>query len=190
MKRLLLVLLSACGPTVMTAPGYTGSSDPMVNACQQNANQLLMICQQRPTPQPPGHAEQMRRSYESQRTACSAEVLAPLDRCVRELEAIALAQDPDAKERRAAARANAEATREDAAFQQRIDQWLQIFDQMKIQCAHQQASASYARECSRTKTDLDAVELDLRAFLEARGFDMRDVGELGLWPSSPDGLGG
>lgn len=195
MKRMfMLLVLGGCFPSSQPPPQnpQPTQQDMLVAGCEANVRTVVgTYCQSnRPDPLPSGWAESVRRGYESQRASCPAEVLAPLEKCVHELEAIASAQDPDAKQRREAARPKAQATKQDARFKKLIDSWLATFDQLKIICRHESATASHARECERAKTDLDGIEVELRTFLKTQGFDMRDVGELGLWPSDPDGIGG
>lgn len=193
MKRtLMLLVLAACFPSSTPPPqnAQPTQQDMRAAACDANVRTVVgTYCQpaNRPNPLPSGWAESVRRGYESQKAGCSPEVLAPLEQCVIELEAIAHAQDPEAKQRRAAAKPKADATKQDARFKKLIEGWLAVFDQMKIICRNERASASHARECERARTDLDGVEVQLQTFLKAEGFDMRDVGELGLWPSNPDG---
>jgi len=159
----------------------------MTAGCEQNVHTAVVTyCGNHPTPLPSGWSEQARRSYQSQKQGgCPAATLPPLEQCVADLEAIAQQQDPDAKQRREAAAPKAASTKQDAAFKKLIDNWLAVFDQMKIICRNSTVSDSHYRECERSKTDLSTIEDELRAFLKKQGFDMRDVGELGLWPSDP-----
>jgi hypothetical protein len=159
--------------------------------CEANVQQLVgTYCGNRmPDPLPTGVAESVRRGLESQRS-CPAEVLTPLEQCVADLEARALKADPEAKQRRAAAAPKAEETKKDPQFKAMIDEWLRVFDGMKITCRNRDVSDSHARECERWQKDLDGVEEKLAKFLDARGFDRRDVSELGLWPSDPNPMGG
>jgi hypothetical protein len=183
----LVFLGAACASTPPPQSTATTQSDMMRGACQVNAQRLLAMCTAMPSPPPNGSSEQLRRGVESQRTACPADVLAPVDRCVTRLEHAALAQDPDAPTRRAAAKGKAESVKQRPEFKKMIDEWLQAYDGGRIVCRQAKASPSHARECERWNKDLGDVEDRLRAYLVKEGFDVRDVRELGLWPSSPDG---
>jgi hypothetical protein len=138
---------------------------------------------------PTGYAESVRRGYDSQRAACPAQILAPLDACATRLESIVAQQDPAAARRREAARPRAETTKQAPQWKALIDEWMTTFDGMKIVCRAEQVSDSHRRECERRRHELDGVYDELRAYLTASGFDPRDFAELGLWPSDPDPMG-
>ena len=180
---------SMMGQTAQPTPAQT-QNDMLVAACQANVDRLVgTYCRTPPSPLPTGYAESVRRGYESQKGTCSPQILAPLEACVSQLEATATQQDPQAKERRAAAAPKAAAMKQDPKFKGMIDEWLQTFDQMKIICRNRTASDSHARECERYEKDLAAVADRLRTFLVGSGFDQRDLGELGLWPTDPNPMG-
>ena len=91
------------------------------------------------------------------------------------------------RQRAGIAKAKAEGVKQRPEFKKMIDEWLQAYDGGRIVCRQAKVSPSHARECDRWDKDRDAVEDRLRAYLVKEGFDVRDVRELGLWPSSPDG---
>lgn len=195
MKRFVLsVVFAGCFPQPQPAQPQPQSQpqDMMTAGCQANVQRMLAAwCSAPPSPLPAGWSETVRRNADGQvQGGCSAQVVEPLAQCATRLEAVAAAQDPDAKSRRAAAKPKAEATRKDPAFTQRIDRWMSALDAMKIVCRNRKASPAHARECERTEHDLEQHTTDLRSFLLGRGFDARDLGELGLWPSDPDGFAG
>jgi hypothetical protein len=195
MKRFVLVLfVSGCfpQPQPQQPQAQPQHQDLIAAGCQSNVQRgLATWCTTPPSPLPPGWSEAVRRSADSQlRGGCAPAIVQPLAQCATRLEAIALAEDPDAKARRAAAAPKAEATRQDPAFKQRVDAWYSALDAMKIICRNRKVSSAHARECSRSEEDFGHAQDALRAFLLGKGFDARDIGELGLWPSDPDGLAG
>lgn len=195
MKRFVLVLvLSGCFPQPQPQPpqAQPQAQDMMAAGCQANVQRMLAAwCTTPPSPLPPGWSETVRRNADGQvKGGCAPAIVEPLDACATRLEAVAASEDPDAKSRRAAASPKAEATRKDPAFKQRVDDWYSALDAMKIVCRNRKVSAAHARECSRSEEDFGRVQDALRSFLLGKGFDARDLGELGLWPSDPDGLAG
>ena len=197
MKRFALVfLVAACAPRDPYAgqPAYPQSAaqqhDSMMAAgCAQQEHQMTMICTQiLATQKNTNSGWELRASYDSlAKGGCpQSPELAQYDQCVRQLEAFELKDDPDAPQRRAAAKDRAAATRQQPDFQAIIDDWTRALDGKNITCRSRDVSDSDARECERWHTEMTKVEDRLTAYLVKQGYDRRDFRPLGLWPQDPD----
>jgi hypothetical protein len=190
------LVLVACTPKdpYMGRPmagGGQATDDPMWDACQQQANEVLATCNgMLTTHQNTNSGWELRGNYDRIAKTCPTHahdgLLGNLEQCVTKTEAFELQDDPQAPARRHEASSRVAATREDAKFKELIAQWTEALDGKNITCRAREASESHARECERWHAEMEKVEDQLRAFLVAEGYDRRDLRPLGLWPSDPD----
>jgi hypothetical protein len=167
--------------------GYQSTDDPKWSACQQQANPQLAICNAvLATGKNTSSAWELRGSYDQLAQTCPTHahegLVGQLEGCVAKLEAIELQDDPQAPSRRAAAKQQADATRQDPEFRALIDQWTQALDGKNITCRNRQVDESHRRECERWHGEMKKVEDQLEQYLVAHGYDRRDIRALGLWP--------
>jgi hypothetical protein len=196
MKRFALIFLVACtardpyGAQPQYAQPPAQQQDSMMAAgCAQNEHEMTMICTQiLATQKNTNSGWELRGSYDSlAKGGCPrSPELAQFDQCVRQLEAFELKDDPDAPQRRAAAKDRAAATRQQPDFKAIIDEWMSALDGKNITCRNRDVSDSDARECERWHAQMTKVEDRLSAYLVTQGYDRRDFRPLGLWPQDPD----
>jgi hypothetical protein len=196
MKRFALIFLVACtardpyGAQPQYAQPPAQQQDSMMAAgCAQNEHEMTMICTQiLATQKNTNSGWELRGSYDSlAKGGCPrSPELAQFDQCVRQLEAFELKDDPDAPQRRAAAKDRAAATRQQPDFKAIIDEWMSALDGKNITCRNRDVSDSDARECERWHAHMTQVEDRLSAYLVTQGYDRRDFRPLGLWPQDPD----
>ena len=201
MKQLWLgiLVLAACTPrdpyagtqTTPSSGGYQYTNDPAFGACQQQANEQLGVCNGLfSTGKDTSSAWQLRAQYDRIAQTCPAHahdgIVGQLEGCVTKLEAFELQQDPDAPKRREAAKPRVADTRAQPDFKQLVDDWTRALDGKNITCRNRDVDDSHARECERWHGELQAAADKLMRYLEANGYDRRDVDALGLWPHDPD----
>lgn len=199
-RWLAIVFVAACTPRdpyagyptqPQSSNGYQATNDPAFGACQQQANQELATCNGlAASGKNTSSAWQLRADYDHIAKTCPAHahdgIVGQLEACVGKLEAFELQQDPDAPKRREAAKPRVADTRTQADFKQLLEDWTKALDGKNITCRNREVDDSHARECERWHGELQAVEDRLIKYLEAQGYDRRDVDSLGLWPHDPD----
>ena len=166
------------------ASPYPTYADQQEGMCTQGDQTLTQTyCGQTFNTLPTGWSETARRHFDSYRQQCPrADQLQTAEKCVLKLEAVAHQQDPDAKQRRAAAQPKAERIKQMPSFRELVARISRTKDQRTIVCKHREASFEHQRECERYDQDVSAEYDELYAFLKEQGLDARDFSELGLVP--------
>jgi len=196
-KALAIVCLVGCvarDPYAGRSPttgGYQATDDPMWQACQQQANEVLATCNgvlnaQKNTNSGWDLRLQVDRISQTCPTHAHEGILGNLQQCVTKVEAIELQDDPQAPARRRDASSRVAATKQEATFKELLAHWTEALDGKNITCRQRETSESDARECERWHGQMEKVEDQLQAFLVGEGYDRRDLRPLGLWPSDPD----